>query len=119
MLLLVLLVSLGCVGIWLYGEYANSQPLRIVGALGCMLVCSVVAAELSGFYTALRIGTPVTTAVRDYLDATKTQLQEGNVDFVITELDGFDKRVPATYETGSFLDAVAKETLRMSTGPRE
>ena len=61
----------------------------------------------------------MTTAVHEYLDATEEQLQAGNTDFVINELNGFKVRAHVTYETGAFLDAIENETQRMSTGPNE
>ena len=119
MLILVFFVVLACVGGWLYGEVKNNQPIRVICALGCMVVFSSIAAAVSGFYTALSAGIPMSTAVHEYLDTATSQLQEGNVDFVVDEFDGFKQRVHITYETGTFLDEVKNETNRMKSGPTQ
>lgn len=119
MLILVFFVVLACVGGWLYGEVKNNQPIRVICALGCMVVFSSIAAAVSGLYTALSAGIPMSTAVHEYLDTATSQLQEGNVDFVVDEFDGFKQRVHITYETGTFLDEVKNETNRMKSGPTQ
>ena len=68
MLILVFIVVLACVGGWLYGEVKNNQPIRVICALGCMVVFSSIAAAVSGLYTALSAGIPMSTAVHEYLD---------------------------------------------------
>ena len=117
MLILVLLVVVACVGGWLYGEANNSQPIRVICAIACMVVFSGIATALSGLHTALSIGIPMSTAVHVYLDASQAQLQAGNADFVISEFNGFNERAQVTYETGAFLESVEKEIQRMSSGP--
>ena len=119
MLILVFIVVLACVGGWLYGEAKNNQPIRVICALGCMVVFSGIAAAVSGLHTALSVGIPMSTAVHEYLDAATSQLQDGNVDFVVDEFDGFKQRAHITYETGAFLDEVKKETNRMKSGPTQ
>lgn len=119
MLLFVLLAVVACVGGWLYGEIKNNQLARVLGAIGCILVFSGIAATISGLHTALSVGIPMSTAVHEYLDASTTQLQNGHVDFVVNEFNGFKERAHVTYETGAFLDAVASETQRMTAGPSE
>ena len=114
---LIGLVWIACVGGWLFGEVNNRQLVRVFCVIGIVTTSSIIAASASGLLTAVSIGFPLTSAVHEYLDASKGQLRAGNVEFVIQEFDDFKERAFSTYETGAFREAVDEETKRMVAGP--
>ncbi|MAG93361.1 MAG: hypothetical protein CMJ48_06385 [Planctomycetaceae bacterium] len=117
MIIPICLVVIACLAGWVYGEVSNNRSIRILSSIASVVVLSAVAAVASGLYTALSVGIPMSTAVREYLDASRAQLSDGNTHFVIDEFEGFKRRASVTYETGAFLGAIERETQRMHDGP--
>lgn len=117
-LICAVFVPLVFFGAWIYGEVANNRPMRVIGAVACILSCTVVASGISGISAAFSVGIPLGEAFHAYVDAAGDQIETGNTEFVVEQFEEFKERVPVTYESGAFVRDLKSATQRMASGPR-
>lgn len=115
---IVLLIVIALPIAWLTAEFGKRRPLRI--ALGLAAIASAMGvAYLVGHLSRLNYNAWYGSASKDLIDTTVTQIEDGNIDRVMTVLRRLNLDYQPTYENRAHYDELVNEAVSQMKGNHE
>jgi len=114
MAILLILVLLALLIGWAYGEFANLRGLRILCSVSCLVLCVGSASVIAGISVRFQTTAELTQVFDRYHQALAVRVDQGDTEFVLSEIQNMHQHVPPTYETGAFLRRMETAISRVS-----
>jgi hypothetical protein len=112
---IVLLIVIGLPIAWLVSEFCKRRPLRIV--LGLAAIASAMGvAYLVGHFSRFNYNAWYGGASKDLIDTAVTQIEDGNVDRVMSILRRLNLDYQPTYENRAHYDELVNEAVLQMKG---
>lgn len=116
---IIILLIIICIPIgWLASEFSKHRSLRIALGLGAM-ASSMGVASLVGMLSQLNYNAWYGSASKDLIDTTITQIEDGNIDRVMSVLRRLNLDYHPTYENRANYDELVKEAVSLMKGDFE
>lgn len=114
----VFLIAIGLPIAWLASEFGKRRPLRI--ALGLAAIASAMGiAYLVGDLSRLNYNAWYGAASKGLIDTAVTQIEDGNIDRVMSVLRRLNLDYQPTYENRAHYDELVSEAVLQMTGTHE